>query len=627
MSKIPVFLASDDNYSPFVTTTMVSILIHTKEFIEFYILDCGIEEKNKRKIEKLRNEFKNCSIEFLNIDVEKYFKDFPQLQFISRAMYARYLIPKLKPEINRAIYSDIDVAFVSDIKTLWDEDMSDFVLGAVPSQRGRLNNNYSEVKKKLNLSFEHKFFMTGLLLIDCKKWREQNLSEKLFQKTQELQNKIDLPDQEVFNVVFDNNYCELDSKYCVIYKIFNECYDRKKINYLLKNQVIVHYPGALESKPWNNKKLKSAQYFWRVVNKTDFKKEIKTINKNFNKMKNKPIKKILEKIFSAKNSDNKKHKIITVFGLKFKIKKPPKPVDYSYDIRELNNKVQSLRILLDSCIDITKIPPAKGPLRKLQLADTLFLRLFDNICKKYNLSYWLDGGTLLGAIRHKGFIPWDDDIDIGMLRDDYNKIADVMEKELPCDLFEINEGKGFYRKVIRVIFRNSPIQIDIWPYDKYYTKDLSFFELDKLRDDIFFCYEKFWQDFSALDVEKGTIPFPRREISEYCDKFILKNNKINTDAPLLFRGPEAWLNRRCVYDWGDIMPIKYMSFEDCEFAVPNNSLSFLDKYYGEYMSLPDFNMQITGHSNINDKLASIDDDIEVLKEFYEQYAEDKVGTI
>lgn len=56
------------------------------------------------------------------------------------------------------------------------------------------------------------------------------------------------------------------------------------------------------------------------------------------------------------------------------------------------------------------------------------LRVFDEICRKNNLKYWLDGGTLIGAIRHNGFIPWDDDIDVAMLSDDYEKFIKNIRK-------------------------------------------------------------------------------------------------------------------------------------------------------------------------------------------------------
>ena len=65
-------------------------------------------------------------------------------------------------------------------------------------------------------------------------------------------------------------------------------------------------------------------------------------------------------------------------------------------------------------------------LKKLQIE---ILDCFDSFCKKNNLKYWLDYGTLLGAIRHKGFIPWDDDVDIAMLREDYEKAAKVFNSQ------------------------------------------------------------------------------------------------------------------------------------------------------------------------------------------------------
>ena len=70
------------------------------------------------------------------------------------------------------------------------------------------------------------------------------------------------------------------------------------------------------------------------------------------------------------------------------------------------------------------------------------LRVFDDICRKNNLKYWLDGGTLIGAIRHNGFIPWDDDIDVAMLSDDYEKFIEIAQQELPDDVFFTDKKDG-----------------------------------------------------------------------------------------------------------------------------------------------------------------------------------------
>ena len=74
-------------------------------------------------------------------------------------------------------------------------------------------------------------------------------------------------------------------------------------------------------------------------------------------------------------------------------------------------------------------------LRACQLKQLSILEEIDRICKKHQIGYWLDGGTLLGAVRHGGFIPWDDDIDIAMRQEDLNRFIDIAPSELPKGLF------------------------------------------------------------------------------------------------------------------------------------------------------------------------------------------------
>jgi lipopolysaccharide cholinephosphotransferase len=78
---------------------------------------------------------------------------------------------------------------------------------------------------------------------------------------------------------------------------------------------------------------------------------------------------------------------------------------------------------------------SQNNLRDCQLKQIDILNEIDRICKKYDIHYWLDGGTLLGAVRHKGFIPWDDDVDIAIDCEDLKKFIEVAPDELPENLF------------------------------------------------------------------------------------------------------------------------------------------------------------------------------------------------
>ncbi|MBQ6522800.1 MAG: LicD family protein, partial [Atopobiaceae bacterium] len=70
--------------------------------------------------------------------------------------------------------------------------------------------------------------------------------------------------------------------------------------------------------------------------------------------------------------------------------------------------------------------PATGSMRLYQLASAQLLHEFDAICQREGIAYWMVSGTLLGAVRHKGFIPWDDDLDVGMTRQDIDRLSSVL---------------------------------------------------------------------------------------------------------------------------------------------------------------------------------------------------------
>ena len=107
-----------------------------------------------------------------------------------------------------------------------------------------------------------------------------------------------------------------------------------------------------------------------------------------------------------------------------------------------------------------KTANVKYDMRAVHEASLEILKEIDRICRKYKIRYGLDAGTLIGAFRHHGFIPWDDDADVAMTRSQYEAFRKVAARELPehMELLEPDSfrgGKAFYDFTPRIIYKNS----------------------------------------------------------------------------------------------------------------------------------------------------------------------------
>ena len=114
-------------------------------------------------------------------------------------------------------------------------------------------------------------------------------------------------------------------------------------------------------------------------------------------------------------------------------------------------------------------------LTQVHRANLTILKEIDRICRKYKIRYMLDAGTLLGAVRHQGFIPWDDDADVAFTRPNYDAFMKVVRRELPegmelltPDCFR--RGTDFYDFTARIIYRNSRTMQDSEEMDYYEGK-------------------------------------------------------------------------------------------------------------------------------------------------------------
>lgn len=243
---------------------------------------------------------------------------------------------------------------------------------------------------------------------------------------------------------------------------------------------------------------------------------------------------------------------------------------------------------------------------------------FERICRKYQIKYILDGGTMLGAIRHSGFIPWDDDADFAMLRKDYNKFCKVCKKELGADFYL--ETKGVNKKypyafaklrlngtVYKETFLNNlnvhpGIWIDIFPIDK--TSKLTFKIQSKLsliwrsirwhKTKEIICDSKHRQ---LLNFLAFIFPYWFININEELCIRLLNIFPIKTVSKLCHPGPGKKIEDISFYKY----VVKHL-FWGHSFFVPIDYNLWLEQRYKNPFKLPQVSKRVPSHSGGEVKL-------------------------
>ncbi len=236
--------------------------------------------------------------------------------------------------------------------------------------------------------------------------------------------------------------------------------------------------------------------------------------------------------------------------------------------------------------------------RELQMMQLEILKYIDQLCKKHKLKYYLFSGTLLGAIRHKGFIPWDDDLDICMPRPDFIKLIKIMRKHsnrnysLKC----VELSKKEYNYCFAKMIDNNTVAVEV---DKFQGDDLGI-----------------WVDIFPLDGAGNN--FEEAEAFAYKNKRYVKQilgleagRKMNIKGKILYLIGRKGINRLLMhnvkrknfYNCKYVMDIvstcppvifngdsfqgeRTEMFEGIEFNVPNNAEDVLETIFGNYLELP-----------------------------------------
>ena len=273
LKVIPIFFAVDDGYVPFLAVALQSIIENSSKeyFYSIKILYTNIEEENKKKI--LKYERENIKIEF--VDLNYYIEDVKDKlytrDYYTKTTYFRLFIPNLYPQYDKAIYLDSDIVVLGDIAKLYNEDIGDNLVAAVPDNVIQTNKVFQDyVERVVGIATYKNYFNAGMLLMNLDEMRKFDFQNKF----------LYLLGTVKFAVVQDQDYLNRLCKGRT--KLLDKGWDKMPIptdEIEEKDIKLIHY--NLTYKPWHFENVLYENFFWNYAKKTEYYDEIQELKNKY----------------------------------------------------------------------------------------------------------------------------------------------------------------------------------------------------------------------------------------------------------------------------------------------------------------------------------------------------------
>lgn len=265
------------------------------------------------------------------------------------------------------------------------------------------------------------------------------------------------------------------------------------------------------------------------------------------------------------------------------------------------------------------------------------LRVFIDICDKYNLRWWASGGTCIGALRHNGFVPWDDDLDVAMPRPDYEKLwllREEINKGSRYILTRTERNKNYHHRVMQLVDTQTTfihsrsanediehgVYIDLLPMDACAPGKISYYK-QVINAMIFSVYNiqclpeyndgkivSLMTDIALKMIRNKGL---RYHIWKHCEKQMAKYDwETSKEIAHLSCDTKSMLHP---YDAIWFSDIRKHEFEDIEINIPIEAEKYLKQYFGDYMQLPP---ESSRHPVHNTKLIDLDNPYTQYKGIY-----------